>query len=298
MAEIKLFKINGESVKEQLQVKFKWEAHLQTLVEKNMKTMFGVTFLAHEYSIKGEYHDGRMDSIGIDENNYPVIFEYKKVENENVINQGLFYLDWLLNHKNDFYKLVLDKLGKKAAESIEWSNPRVLCIAPDFNKYDEGAINHMSQDVELIKWKRFEDDSLMFEYFKQSNKKNQSKSSVGDKDNISFASKLSNAPKQIKNLFEMVDAYIMGISDEVSFTDLKHYRAYKRLKNFAVILVEKGKLVVYLSLNPSNYEIKEGFLRDMTNYGHLGTGDLEITIKSVDDFEASKTLLNDAFNGN
>ena len=35
-----------------------------------------------------------MDSIGIDENNCPVIVEYKRSSNENIINQGLFYLDW------------------------------------------------------------------------------------------------------------------------------------------------------------------------------------------------------------
>ena len=43
-----------------------------------------------------------MDSIGIDENNCPVIVEYKRSSNENIINQGLFYLDWLLDHKDAF----------------------------------------------------------------------------------------------------------------------------------------------------------------------------------------------------
>lgn len=38
-----------------------------------------------------------MDSFGINENNSPVIFEYKRSQNENVINQGLFYLDLLLH---------------------------------------------------------------------------------------------------------------------------------------------------------------------------------------------------------
>ena len=55
-----------------------------------METLFGVRFLKSEYIITA----GRMDSIGIDENNSPVIFEYKRSINENVINQGLFYLDW------------------------------------------------------------------------------------------------------------------------------------------------------------------------------------------------------------
>lgn len=48
-----------------------------------------------------------MDSLGIDENNYPVIFEYKRASNENVINQGLFYWDWLLDHKAYFELLVM-----------------------------------------------------------------------------------------------------------------------------------------------------------------------------------------------
>ena len=75
-----------------------------------------------------------MDSIGIDENNCPVIFEYKRSVNENVINQGLFYLDWLLDHKADFKLLVMDILGQEKADEIDWSMPCVICIANDFKK--------------------------------------------------------------------------------------------------------------------------------------------------------------------
>ncbi len=65
------------------------------LIERNMETFFGVRFLKSECVIT----DGRIDSIGLDENNCPVILEYKRSMNENVINQGLFYLDWLLDHQ-------------------------------------------------------------------------------------------------------------------------------------------------------------------------------------------------------
>lgn len=40
-------------------------------------------------------------------------------EAKNVINQGLFYLDWLLDHKADFKLLVIDKLGMEAADNID-----------------------------------------------------------------------------------------------------------------------------------------------------------------------------------
>ena len=76
-----------------------------------METFFGFRFLKSEYVITA----GRMDSIGIDENNSSVIFEYKRSSSENVINQGLFYLDWLLDHKADF----IESLGFQLDE-ISW----------------------------------------------------------------------------------------------------------------------------------------------------------------------------------
>jgi serine/threonine protein kinase len=39
--------------------------------------------------------------------------------NENVINQGLFYLDWLLDHRAEFELLVMKNLGSQAAEQID-----------------------------------------------------------------------------------------------------------------------------------------------------------------------------------
>jgi aromatic ring-cleaving dioxygenase len=52
------------------------------------------------------------------------MIQYKRALNENVINQGL-YLDWLMDHKGAFELLVLKKLGKDDADSIDWSTPRV-----------------------------------------------------------------------------------------------------------------------------------------------------------------------------
>ncbi|MDR2046575.1 MAG: hypothetical protein LBP79_01490 [Clostridiales bacterium] len=91
MADIQLFKIGGQ-VAEIQGTSVALEKELQKILEANMHAFFGVTFLATEYPTT---NGGRMDSIGIDENNCPVIFEYKRSQNENVINQGLFYLDWL-----------------------------------------------------------------------------------------------------------------------------------------------------------------------------------------------------------
>ena len=81
MADIKLFNINAK-VTELQSGNVTLEKELQTIIENNMETFFGVTFLASEYKTTD---GGRMDSIGIDENNCPVIFEYKRSVKENVI---------------------------------------------------------------------------------------------------------------------------------------------------------------------------------------------------------------------
>ena len=164
MAEIKLFKINNE-VQELKSQSVTIEKELQVLIEKNMYEFFGVRFLKTEYPIDG----GRMDSIGIDENNCPVIFEYKRSTNENVINQGLFYLNWLLEHKANFNLLVIDKLGLEASKNIDWTMPRVICIAGDFNKYDEEAIKQINRNVSLFRYKKYGNELLLFEQLNNNN---------------------------------------------------------------------------------------------------------------------------------
>ena len=90
MSDIKLFQLGGTSLTELASSSSPLEKTLQTLFEKNLETLLGVRFLASEYTTT---NGGRMDTLGVDENGYPVIIEYKRDRNENIINQGLFYLD-------------------------------------------------------------------------------------------------------------------------------------------------------------------------------------------------------------
>ena len=82
----------------------------------------GVRLLGSEY-VTGKVHGGRIDTLGIDENAYPVIIEYKRAVNENVVSQGLYYLDWLLDHKAEFKLLVLEKFGAEAASKSNGQPP-------------------------------------------------------------------------------------------------------------------------------------------------------------------------------
>ena len=118
MSDMKLFKIDGVSATEIEGESVTIEKSLQATIERNLETFLGVKFLATEYST-GKTHGGRIDTLGIDENGCPVIIEYKRATNQNVINQGLFYLDWLMDHKGAFQVLVMEVLGSEIAEKID-----------------------------------------------------------------------------------------------------------------------------------------------------------------------------------
>src|SRR3954451_15540951 len=162
MSDVKLFKIELHQVYELPGDALQVERSLQFLFEANLESLLGIRFLATEHST-GPVHGGRIDSLGLDEDDCPVIVEYKRAVNENVINQGLFYLDWLLDHRKEFQWLVMEKLGSEAAKSVEWSAPRLLCIAGDFTRYDEHAVKQIARNIELLRYRRFGSDLLMLE---------------------------------------------------------------------------------------------------------------------------------------
>ncbi|MCL2593342.1 MAG: DUF5655 domain-containing protein [Defluviitaleaceae bacterium] len=294
MANIQLFKI-GEKVEEIHGSNVTLESELQQIIEANMRSFFGVTFLASEYPTT---HGGRMDSIGIDENYCPVIFEYKRKQNENVINQGLYYLDWLLKHKDSFKVLVIEKLGLEKAKLIDWSLPRVICIAGDFNKYDESAINQMTKSVSLIRYKLF-NDMLMFEqvgeHLVDTRTLEQGSSKITHKN---FDERLTDASETIQKLFEKAKEFILSLGDDISIANLKYYTAFKKIKNFASIVLVKSKMILNLKLDVGTVNFEAGFSRDVTNLGRWGSGNVEVSIKNDSDFEKVKPLIERAYKEN
>ncbi len=162
MSDIKLFRTELGKVTQLEGKSVALEKSLQELIEKNLQTFLGIRFLATEYGT-GKTHAGRIDTLGLDENNCPCIIEYKRSTNENVINQGLYYLDWLLDHKAEFEILVQKKLGFDIADKIEWSGPRLICIAGDFTKYDVHAVQQINRNIELVRYARFGEELLMLD---------------------------------------------------------------------------------------------------------------------------------------
>ena len=83
------------------------------------------------------------------------------------------------------------------------------------------------------------------------------------------------------------------MGDDIQEKVLKHYVAYKRIQNLVCLEVhpQTRNILLYLKVNPDEVKLENGFSRDVRNIGHFGTGDLELTISSLKDFEKSKELI-------
>ena len=293
MNDIQLFRLNDNTATELTGRVVQIEKSLQNLIESQMETFLGVRFLASEFAT-GKTHRGRIDSLGLDENGFPVIVEYKRRSDENVINQGLFYLDWLLTNRAEFYVLVMNKLGKDIADSIEWSGARLLCIAADFTRFDQYAIQQIDRNIELLRYKFFSEDLLLLELVNSQvasdplDKPAPEKSPGKDK---TFQEQLAQATPEMRRLYEQIAEFILALGDDVQEKHLKLYTAFRRLKNFASVIAASNRFLIMLRLNPDTVALEDGFSRDVSQIGHWGSGNLELTLRNKADFERAKPLI-------
>jgi predicted transport protein len=285
MGDIKLFRVDSSGVAELPGHSVSVEKSLQVLVENNLETFLGVRFLASEYST-GKTHAGRIDTLGLDENNSPVIIEYKRATNENVINQGLFYLDWLLDHKAEFTLLAMKQLGSEVQSKIDWSGPRLLCIAGNYTKYDEHAVQQINRNIELFRYQQHVGYLVLELVNATTGAPDPNEDSVPASPKVSstpyktVSQYYEQAPLDLRNLFDALDAYLMALGNDVTKRTLKLYFAFRRIKNFACVEFrpQLKHLLIFVKVDPATISLEPGFTRDVSSIGHFGTGDLEITI--------------------
>lgn len=297
MSELRLFSVENGKAQECHAAFFKLEREIQNLFEANLEALLGVRFVASEFSTG---QGGRIDTLGIDENGFPVIIEYKLDKHRTVINQGMSYMAWLRSHKAEFWKVVFEKLGKEVADSIDHSSTRLICIATDFTRDDLGAYELMPNNIDLVRYRRFGENQLLLERITSSEATATpvplsvgASKSAPDKP---ITQVLEESSPSTKALFDALKQAILNQGEDVSEKSTKLYFAYKRTRNFASIVAKKDELLLFLHVNPDSIEQKSG-MRDVRTIGHWGTGDLEIKIRKVEEIGQVTPLVMQAYEG-
>lgn len=210
-----LFQITGNECRSLPAFRPELERQLQSLVEHHLTTLVKATFLASEYST-GNDHGGRIDTLSLDEYGAPLIIEYKVDEDRSVINQGLFYLDWLVKHQAEFQILVQQVCGFEAAQKIDWSGARVLLIAESYAKYDLEAVAHLDANIDLVTYSCFAGGLLSLDRVASKRRPNyliNQKPATPKRPAASVADALARAPEEKRRLF---DKFVKGLEEIAS----------------------------------------------------------------------------------
>lgn len=287
---------------------FDTEKALQSLIEANLQTVFNCRLVATEFPT-GAQHAGRIDTLALSEDNNPVIVEYKKVESSDLINQSLFYLSWIHDHRGDFELAAQKKLGGKV--EVDWSDVRVICIAPNYKKYDLHAVQVMGANIELWTYRLFKNSSLYLEeVFRKSLPTSSTSETMVASDVLSpgkkaaltratgtytFQQHLEGKPEHVKNLALATQEFILSLDPAIEETPKKLYVAYKLTQNIVCMQLYKKVITLYVKLNPQDIPNLPSNARDVAHIGHFGTGDLEFSIENEADLEIAKQFITMAY---
>ena len=305
MSDIKLFKQNKKSFEELKSDACPSEKELQKFIEKNMESLLRIKFLKTEYAIGiGERNKRYIDTLGIDEDSHPVIIEYKKSANRNVISQLLEYDTQLRKNPAEFKLLVIQELDKEATNNIRWTTIRLLCIACKFDpQVEETAVK---QKIELIRYKKYDDIVLLEQVAKPAYARTRTRDKTSKKQRSNqkaFSEIFNQVDDNLRNLYQVVEAFIKSLSDDVRKEKPKNYVVFKRnKKNFvcAVPKPQKKRIHLFLNLDFQDLKrtepaIKSGLIYDVKGKGHEGTGDLKATISNMEDFKKVKDLIKESY---
>ena len=301
-----LFKIKGRRVQKLNVKKINLEKNIQLLFEENLYDILNINFLATEYTTS---FGGRIDTLGIDNNGSPVIIEYKKNQNDNIINQGLSYLRWLLDHKAEFQIL---RDSNNVEMEIDWDSPRVVCIAENSNKFDIDTVDLLPINIELYKYRIYDKDLLEIEPIKyqniriptskivRKNKKSKSKVATIVK-NYSIEYHLQKTSTNVKKLFNELREKVRTLDESIIEDPKSKYIAYKLSTNFADIILLKKYLYIMLNIKSGELDNPENIAEDLTKpkkIGHWGNGDYRVKLEKSEDIEKVFYLIKQSYEAN
>jgi predicted transport protein len=301
-----LYQLKQNSAQQIKPSSFKNELELQKLFEINLEELLGVRFVATEFTT-GDRQRGRIDTLGLDEDGTPVIVEYKKSSKENVINQGLFYLDWLVDHKGDFALAAQETLGKDV--EIDWSSPRLILVAESFSEYDKYAVNRIGANIQLWTYRKYGDgylflDSIFANTDQVAIKKNKPVTPKITEENFdeeiiiyTTDDHLQDKPNELKALFDVFRerVFALNVDGDILEKASKIYISYKHGKNFCEVQFLANSMKIWLDLPFSDIDDPSKLCRDVSKIGHHGTGHTETKLSTISEIDSIMYLVEQSY---
>lgn len=285
---------------------FALEKDIQKLTEENLDKIFELQFVCSEFAL----NNLRIDTLAFNlETKSFVIIEYKKDKNFTVIDQGFAYLALLLNNKADFILAYHKQHGKTLKkEEIEWSQSKVIFVAPSFTDYQQKAVHFKNLPIELWEIKKYQNDIVGFNQLLSPESSESITTIAPGDETITKVNKeikvytedyhVTNANDELQEVYQKIKRSILELGDDIKIVPRQLYIAFKRKINFVDIEFQKARLKLFLNLKKGKLEDPRNIARDISNMGHWGNGDYEVSVTPQDDLTYILTLIKQAYDRN
>lgn len=301
-----LFKNTKSSLSELKEKPFKLEKEIQTLFEKNIQSITGLNFVKSEFTIKSN----RIDTLAYDEDSQSfVIIEYKRSQNYSVVDQGVSYLNLMLEYKTEFiveYNETQNKALKRS--DIDWTQSKIIFVSPSFNDFQRQSSNFKDLAIELWEIKQFENDVVVINPIKKS--KSAPSLKQVQKDDSSEISKVIQQTKvyteeehlhgksdDTTELYETFKNAVLNLGNDLDIKPKKQEIGFTaKGKIFADVCILKSSLKFWINLKRGRLDDPKKLARDVSAIGHWGNGDYEIMVSDTANLEYVMSLIKQAIN--
>jgi len=298
---MQIYHTKEQKLVELTETPFRLEKEIQTVFENNLYEFTGLEFIKSEFTIKSN----RIDTLAFDpESKAFVIIEYKRDRNYSVIDQGISYLNLMLEYKADFIVEYNESQAKNLKrQDVDWSQSRIIFVSSSFTDFQKQSTNFKDLGIELWEIKRYEGGIISINPMQKTKsapsiKQFQTESSKEIK-TISKEIKqydedyhLADKSDDIKELYEQFRDAILNLAPELEINAKKLYISFKRhKKNYVYIEVYKKLLRLTLNTKIGQLDDSKKLFRDMSNIGHWGVGDYQVDVSDTENLEYILSLI-------
>ena len=233
---MQLYQTQAQSLVELTEDPFRLEREIQSLFENNLYSFTGLEFIKSEFTIK----NNRIDTLAFDpESQAFVIIEYKRERNYSVIDQGVSYLNLMLDYKADFIVEYNESQSKQLKRhDVDWSQSRIIFVSPSFTDFQKQSTNFKDFSIELWEIKRYQGGIISVNPLQKTKSAPSIKQvqKMGSEDIKKIAKEiqtydeayhLADKSDDIKELYEQFRDSILNLAPDIEMNIRKNYIAFK-----------------------------------------------------------------------
>ena len=303
---MRIFSTKGAKLVEITEEQFPLEREIQRLTEANLQELFDLILVRSEFEI----HGLRIDTLAFDKDSSGfVIIEYKKDRNFSVVDQGVAYLNLMLNNKADFIEYNEASTSEPLKrEDVDWSQSRIVFIASEFTRYQQYAIGFKDLGIQLWEVHKSTNGFLVFNEAKSPftrepittiAKSNPIAKKVTEEIRVyTEEDHLIGVDDNVKELYSELKSAILTLGNDIEIRPKKMYVAFRRKQTFVSFLFLKSKLKAYLNIEIGQVDDPLKKTRDVKDVGHYSSGKTEIIIKEKGDIPYALSLIKQAYERN